>query len=176
MWSAKDLALARFRGTGANEAGSGKVDLLPACAGWLGDQHLAAVPWVAGVESMSVGWPVRCLRATYVWGSLSEQDRVDRARAIEGCDLPTEWAARFFGVASPQPPRDIVPTHVLWRGMAINVCAWAVAFLGVISLPHTVRVVRGVWWRRRGRCERCGYDMAALSRGTACPECGAIPF
>ena len=170
MWDARDLGLAQLRGA------SHTLDHLPASSGWLGDASVTAMPWVAGIESLSVGWPVRCLRGTYVWNSLAEHDHVHRRETVEGHDVSASdaaWAAGLLGITDPQPPRSVVPTHVLWLGTGINLSAWTMIVLATISLPTMVRAARGVWWERRGRCTTCGYELAATPHRTACPECGA---
>jgi hypothetical protein len=169
MWDARDLGFVRLRHA------SSPLDRLPKDSGWLGDASLASMPWVAGIESLSVGWPARCLRATYVWNSLAEQDRVFRRETVEGHDLSAsgaEWAAGLLGITDPQPPRSVVPTRVLWPGLGINLSAWTMIVLATISFPRMVRAARGVWRERHGRCRSCGYELAATPPGTACPECG----
>lgn len=48
---------------------------------------------------------------------------------------------------------------------------WAVA-CGVSSLLLWLSAIR--WRRRAGSCA-CGYSLAGLQPGTACPECGRLP-
>jgi hypothetical protein len=56
--------------------------------------------------------------------------------------------------------------------MAVGFTAGSV-FYGATVLGLGVGAARGrrFWRRRRGRCQRCGYDLRGLSGG-ACPECG----
>ena len=45
-----------------------------------------------------------------------------------------------------------------------------------VSLPIWIEDARRGRWRRTGRCERCGYDLAGAVEGPGkpeCPECGA---
>ena len=170
MWDVRDLGLVRLRGA------SNTFDRLPRESGWLGDASVASMPWVAGIESLSVGWPVRCLRGTYVWNSLAEHDRVYRRETVEGHDISAsdaDWAAGLLGITDPQPPRSVVPTRVLWLGLGINLSVWSMIVLATISFPRMARAARGVWWERHERCGSCGYELAAAPHRTACPECGA---
>jgi hypothetical protein len=169
MWDVRDLGLVRLRG------GSSAPDRLPTESGWLGDASVASMPWVAGIESLAVGWPVRCLRGTYVWNSLAEHDLLYRRETVEGHDVSAsdaEWAAGLLGITEIQPPRSVVPTRVLWLGLGINLSIWTMTVLATISFPRMVRAARCVWWERQGRCSSCGYGLAAAPHGDACPECG----
>lgn len=62
--------------------------------------------------------------------------------------------------------RLVVPTGPIWLGLAANTVVYALPILVLWAGPG---LVRGAIRRRRGRCERCGYELAGLDR---CPECG----
>jgi hypothetical protein len=166
MWSALGSAKSRIQ--------RGKVlpdEINEQVAQWVEDH-----PWIAGIECLTVGFPVPCFRATYVWGSRVEFDRIDRGKAIEGCDLSqsdADWIAAMLGVAAPQAPKHVLPTHPLWCGVMTNIGVWSLLVFATFRTPCVFRVTRGAWRRRGGRCAYCGYDMRALP-GRACPECGAM--
>lgn len=63
----------------------------------------------------------------------------------------------------------IIPRQLYWRGLAIDLGAFAApAFVVILCFKG----LRREWRRRRGRCPHCGYSMAGLGTGR-CPECGA---
>lgn len=61
-----------------------------------------------------------------------------------------------------------------WQSMDAGVDGRTAGVLVGAGWAHAlwVFVLRSRWRRRRGRCGRCGYDLAGLVAGR-CPECGA---
>lgn len=70
--------------------------------------------------------------------------------------------------------RAQLPLMPIWRGLAVNVVVHALMWG---AMWYVVRgLVSGVRARRRrsqGSCGGCGYSLAGLGQGSACPECGA---
>lgn len=168
MWSARDLAFARFGGAPSTET------LSPLLARWLELDLLAERPSAAGIERLRVGWPVRCVQATYVWGNRAEMDRVIRGEVVHGFDVSTsdsETLAALAGVSSMQPPVSVLPSTVVWGALVLNVGFWTSIAYFVISVPRIVAFARGVRWSRTGRCAQCGYSLSGTV-GKPCPECG----
>ena len=109
----------------------------------------------------SYGWPALSLR-TYDVG-VNRDYRFSRS-----------WSGQYYeGMTPPEflKKNPIIYNRLalkpLWPGSAINTAfhgalVWLVGF-GPFALRRVLRV-------RRGRCLRCGYDLAGLDR---CPECGA---
>lgn len=64
-----------------------------------------------------------------------------------------------------------IPLLPVWPGFLLNTLTYAglAAFLWWVpgAARRTLR-------RRRGRCQRCGYDLRGSADG-ACPECGSAP-
>ena len=56
----------------------------------------------------------------------------------------------------------------LWPGAALNMLVFAAGWLVILLAPRAIRRTRR---RRRGACERCGYDLRGTPSG-GCPECG----
>jgi hypothetical protein len=73
-----------------------------------------------------------------------------------------------------------------WPFIALTIpMSWSVpgliadAFLcGLLLLAGAalVRWLRAWLWRRSGRCPSCGYHLAGLGSGEACPECGKARY
>ncbi len=91
------------------------------------------------------------LRAFYVGGD---------SRAFVGRDM----------IKREGKPGYLMRHHVSAR-MAMCYPVLAVASLGWIGAMAAYGPVRRRWWRMRGRCVVCGYDLRASRDG--CPECGA---
>ena len=76
----------------------------------------------------------------------------------------------------------ISPEFSWWfqRGSIASYSSWSAVPVWVFIVP-TAGATAAAWWldararRRPGLCPRCGYDLAGLSPGTPCPECGRVP-
>lgn len=97
---------------------------------------------VRTVTISCVGWPWRCLHATWI-------------------DDPQ--------LTISTPARWPVPAYrPLWKGLAADAAVFATLPLtGVLAW----RQGRGFARRRRGGCPRCGYDLSGQA-SAGCPECG----
>jgi hypothetical protein len=73
--------------------------------------------------------------------------------------------AAFATVAFAMPWGLFSPVIVLIGGAAIT---W---LLYLSDRPSELDRLRRQWRRRRGQCERCGYDLTG-NEGGDCPECG----
>lgn len=40
------------------------------------------------------------------------------------------------------------------------------------TIRSIINHIRGQWWRQRGRCVGCGYDLRGSKQSPRCPECG----
>ena len=62
----------------------------------------------------------------------------------------------------------VVPTGIIWNGLAVNTLTFACLSWGVVSIAISARRYSRF---TRGRCPRCRYDLRHdFSHG--CPECG----
>lgn len=69
------------------------------------------------------------------------------------------------------------PFHIDWQEQTRRNVLWlGKVLLGACLLFGNATVARllwkGLWKRPTAACPRCGYDLAGLSPGTKCPECG----
>lgn len=108
------------------------------------------------VHDLRAGWPLPALRTR-------------RHLFAQSPDAMTTFKSR-----TGLPPRfgdntPALPITPLWPGFLIDTAFWSVAAFVFWSVPG---VMRRRSRRRRGRCPRCGYDLAGLGRRT-CPECAA---
>jgi hypothetical protein len=104
------------------------------------------------------GWPFLAFCCEFRW----ERDSAGKARlaSVDGILIP--WGG------DTQLTRRALPYRPIWRGVAINILAWAAILALVSFVPGAIR--RSLR-RRVGRCPRCGYDVTD-SAITGCPECG----
>lgn len=84
--------------------------------------------------------------------------------------VPSRSQSRLWQTPHDPLDRFALPLRPLWPGFLINTFFYAILTFALVRGPRVLRRARR---RRRGRCERCGYDRAGLDAGAACPECGA---
>jgi hypothetical protein len=122
------------------------------------------------------GWPARCLSGLR-WRNPPDFGRVQGgfwgAPVREGSGRDVRVYVDAFAVPGRVgpvrfSPDRTLPLRPLWRGLALNVAAWAgllwLVTLGPFELRRLVR-------QAAGRCLRCGYDLRGEYE-EGCPECG----
>lgn len=121
------------------------------------------------LQEEAYGWPARSLS----YRKEAFEERVFRAPGGSG-KTEVEFEMSFDGAASAEVIPSWLfyhsnqwPTHIIWRGMIVNV----LFFAAVLGSPWWIRALRRWWRARTGRCVRCGYSIAGLKSGK-CPECG----
>jgi hypothetical protein len=115
----------------------------------------------------SVGWPVPVLGHDVVFDSKGDVDHVEWGVNVRRVRKPL---AGLLWSLSLDNRVGALPLRPLWPGFAVNGVVWG-AFAGLVRWlrTRTPRALR----RRRGQCERCGYDLRGLPAATTpCPECG----
>lgn len=137
-------------------------------------------------EAIAYGWPIAnwgCVfrrRDTVVW-----QTGVDPIIAV---DVRGIWPATDL----PDPYRPALTRQMIAAQCAAGACPPTngtdayqryLPVFPLIGHSMVASVLYGLPWyvwlkrrdlrRRRGHCERCGYDRSTLPGGAPCPECGA---
>jgi hypothetical protein len=134
-------------------------DLLTRPPMWAG--RLTGDPSEGVVESVAYGWPVRTVVCT---GRL----------LVDPGDRQLVKATTSDGLGSFSNPFVAAPAWgIAWRPIWLPLIGSGTLFgsallammLGARSLVYAFRV-------RRGRCLRCGYQLASAGPGACCPECG----
>lgn len=118
------------------------------------------------MNAWRIGWPLRSLgayRHVHVYPNARQSTKLVKWRA--------PWVQAWMNghiqpPAKPGDPPRVWPMYPIVTGFALNTVIYAAALAGVIwGAGWTKRWRR----RRRGMCERCGYEVAGLAM---CPECG----
>jgi len=110
----------------------------------------------------ATGWPLLS-----AWYSLQRQPFSGRTTVEGGIALPYAPKGRYLPVSTYQ--LRALPLRPIWTGLLVNTVFYAA--LWFIPLGG-VGLVRRWRRRRRGQCPRCAYDLAGLTSGQPCPECG----
>ncbi|HZW07862.1 MAG TPA: hypothetical protein VFF65_12130 [Phycisphaerales bacterium] len=120
-------------------------------------------------------WTYSKTRATVVWGD-PQPGRLDVRRLVR---REWEWTRPAFrkpmeysGSANLGPGN---PRKWFWgiNGYRTTFPLWPIPLL--LWTPAAILLRLGTLARRRalkGMCAKCGYSLAGLSNGAACPECG----
>ncbi len=103
------------------------------------------------------GWPWKALRCTF--------SDVDGGHGGWTFGATTGSAAPAGG-----GPQRVITWRPRMPGFVFNTSVFAAMWFMILFAP---RMSRRALRRRRGRCERCGYDLRASPEGR-CPECGAL--
>lgn len=143
-------------------------------------------------------WPESLFRDELIAGVVFEPGRVRVCVAEDAADAPF-FAQDQAG--TPAPTQFFFRSHAAERGRWVwwswnrttpsvgglgifrygappdgsaytHYCVPFYMLVAVASGPLVVAMVRGVRRRRRGMCPRCAYDLAGLTDGSPCPECG----
>ncbi|MEQ8845266.1 MAG: hypothetical protein RIB58_10470 [Phycisphaerales bacterium] len=146
--------------------------------GWFREKHEARSlagrgPTPSTIEETlvrtTIGWPWPALR----------RDAYEARNTCVGLPVPypvTPAVSWLGGIEVGVPRQSLrsdrfaLPLLPLWPGFLINIVFYAIL---AFALMRTPRVLHRGLRRRRGRCERCGYDRQGLDAEAACPECGA---
>ena len=122
-------------------------------------------------ELYEAGWPARALG----WSAIVRVKDTSGFTLSKGRFQTHSRTGSESGLAAPARAPGLrvqidrrIPTMPL-PGLAADTILFALAWSAALYAPSAIRrVVR----RRRGRCAACGYDLAGLTGGGVCPECG----
>ena len=105
---------------------------------WLADRSAP----VSSVAISCIGWPWRCLRATFI------------------NDPPRDFST---------PPRWPIPAYrPLWPGLFADAAIFAIPLVGLSATFFGLRRFKRL---RTGHCPNCNYDLSGQTI-SGCPECG----
>lgn len=123
-------------------------------------------PAIDAVFSSGYGWPRPCLMSR-----LENPDYGER-HSYWSWTPPIEWRPtrpRPFGRRPQIAAPFALPVYPIWTGVVADTAVYGLLWWTLLFAPWAAR---RRWRRRRGRCMKCGYDLAGVDR---CPECGWIP-
>ncbi len=120
------------------------------------------------------GWPFVCLRSRFKiggestfpatkWSYIESTSVIKSGLLLADKKAPTLIAGWALAEARRSLPIQVIPGRFIF-----NTVFYTVMLVTIIYGPGVVRMV---YWKRRGCCTKCGYDL----RGTehdVCPECG----
>lgn len=117
------------------------------------------------------GWPLRalaCANPAYV--SIISPGRFGNMWSNPAAELThgIELSPFIPGATVGGPAWRALPYQPLWTGLVMNTLIYSLAWVALLLGPAMLRR----WLRRRrGLCERCGYDLRNVAHAR-CPECG----
>lgn len=118
-----------------------------------------------------IGWPLRYARVEFRESEPETPQALLAEPTAFVSDAP-EVAVDVTGFHSIGPVS--IATRPLFPGFLLLVAAVCGVLAGLewaMKIPRRLRANRR---RRRGCCERCGYDLSGID-GAMCPECGTNP-
>lgn len=114
------------------------------------------------------GWPMIAMEKLEAIGTGGSEPVKVAIDAFEK-SFPNSGSVALPSSLSPYltSSNSMMPARPVWPGFVINtlLCGLAAALLF-----HVPRMAMRRFWRKAGRCGRCGYDIGALA---ICPECGS---
>jgi len=123
------------------------------------------------VTVIDSGWPARSMRAVEPIQMTAIPTTV--AATIDSIrESLNDYSVWLVGIESPFPAgnNDLpmrIPLRPLLRGTLLNTMVYGLLVWLLVSIPLAILCVHR---RRRGRCVKCGYQLADLP---TCPECGS---
>jgi len=116
----------------------------------------------------ATGWPR--LAAWYATTAHSPSQISGKYHIDGGIALPI---GSSISTTLPAWKVHALPLRPIWTGLIGNTAFYSIVWLVMLWGASAARRWRR---RRRGWCPRCAYDLAGLTQGQPCPECGMTPL